>query len=136
MSKLHFYIDGTPGGTDGIEVTELTFKNLKKFLRWTTYNVSDTPLIFYLRFEKGYKGSVTLHSLDTYLFKVDFGTSFPSSQITGVTSDITVDVTDTNYGILLSYGRDMQDPLNTKGNANTDIPLQDMLSFGFIEETA
>lgn len=136
MSKLHFYIDGTPGGTDGIEVTELTFKNLKKFLRWATYNRYDTPLIFYLRFEKGYKGSVTLHSLYPYLYKVAFGTSFPSRQLTGVMDDITVNVTDTNYGILLSYWRDRQDTLNAKGNANIDIPLQDMLSFGFIEETA
>lgn len=136
MSKLHFYIDGTPGGTDGIEVTELTFKNLKKFLKWSIYNRNDTLLIFYLRFEKGYKGSVTLHSLYTYLYKIAFGTSFPSRQKTGVTGDITVNVTDTNYGILLSYGRDMDDTLNGKGNANTDIPLQDMLSFGFIEETA
>lgn len=136
MSKLHFYIDGTPGGTDGIEVTELTFKNLKKYLKWSIYNQNDTPLIFYLRFEKGYKGSVTLHSLNTHLYKIAFGTSFPSRQKTGGTYDITVDVTDTNYGILLSYGRDMGDTLNAKGYANTDIPLQDMLSFGFIEETA
>ena len=50
-----------------------------------------------------------------------------------VCDDISVNITDVNYGILLMYDTGMN---SYNGTAHTDIDLQVLISFGFIEETA
>jgi hypothetical protein len=54
VSNLHFYLNGTVGGTDGTEITSLTFKGLHKYMRGDYYN-SSLSLPVFLRTTSGYK---------------------------------------------------------------------------------
>ena len=52
---LKFYVNGTPGGTDGTEVTSLTFKNFMKYIYGSTiYKNSTAFLPICVREENGY----------------------------------------------------------------------------------
>lgn len=145
MSKLHFYINGTPNGTDGEEVTQLTFKNIKKYMISYALGINSNfrgyfsyPLLFCIRFEDGYKGNVTIKSLLSNIKYYIVGTSFPTSSFAFKKTDSSIDVTNKNCLIVASQLIIDEDGYSTTNRyaGFSDIPLKDMFSFSYILEKA
>lgn len=83
---LKMYINGTPGGTDGTEITTLTIKNLMSYMKGDTETASYNGFAIVpicLREESGYKASsVTVNPLTVANAKVliaSIGASWPTN---------------------------------------------------------
>ena len=66
--SIKMYINGTPGQKDGTEITSLTFKNIKKYMRGgdncNQHNSCFSYIPIYLREEEGYTASnVTINAV-------------------------------------------------------------------------
>ena len=138
-NKLHFYINGTPNGTDGTEINELTFKNIMKYSLGIRGNGSVSVLPVYMRCESGYKARSVVVSLanSTYLGVIRFSTTvyidYPSDDNAYISNETTAcgDVSNKNVMFYIGFYPDS----GTDGFPQ-DTALQDLVQISYVEEQA
>lgn len=135
-NKLHFYINGTPNGTDGTEINELTFKNIAKYSLINTVVGSVSVLPVYMRCESGYtaRSVVVRPANSTYRGYVEFSrdsySNYPTSYVEfSQYPSAYNDVSDKNVMFYISFYPDE----GTDGFPQ-DTALQDLVKISYVEE--
>lgn len=137
-NKLHFYINGTPNGTDGTEINELTFKNIMKYSLVTGGIGSVSVLPVYMRCESGYiaRSVVASTANSTYRGVLRFSdkaySNYPENNVNvfvGETTTAFGDVSNKNVMFYIGFYPDR----GTDGFPQ-DTALQDLVSISYVEE--
>ena len=127
LPNLKMYINATPGGTDGTEITALTFKNMRKYM--STQNCNQhivLPICF--RADDGFtENNVTLNSVlsspEVVFSKAH--TEWPTSSDYLSGSKVIGTICQTNVLVFVFIN-----VLET----HTSIPLQDLFTISYVEE--